>query len=235
MVRQEKLGDVLELSYLRSILNETSEILSNQKDLKRLQSQPRISIDSWVVTKFDELVPLVSPEPIEKTQTQLSFTVSNVGKGNAYNLRSCLYAKPIDDLSSPPIEEIREELFAAEATSKLRREGREPERDPKNHLESSESANFLSNTFVYINGRKRNAFGVDTTGPFPPGTTPPDGFAVGIKLMYEDELEEAHEKIIFTAIGGIPKESLQDFFNRIKGIVNFDEFETIFPEEIQFS
>lgn len=219
------------------VLNEVKsqlDRLEEKEDLRRLQSQPRISVDSWEVTEFEELVPLMAPETIEKTQSQLSFSISNVGKGNAYNLRSCLYAKPIDDLSSPPIEEIQEELSAAESTSKLRRDGREPERDPKNHLENSESADFLSNTFVYIHGRKGNAFAADTTGPPAPGTTMPDGFAVGIKLMYDDEFDETHEKVIFAAIGGVPQESLRDFFERMKGILKFDEFETIFPEEIHF-
>jgi hypothetical protein len=208
--------------------------LENKEDLKRLRNRPRLSIDSWEVTEFDEPVPLMAPESIEKTQTQLSFSISNVGEGNAYNLQSCLYAKPIDDLSSPPIDEVREELLSAEATSKLRRGGREPERDPKNHLESSDSANFLSNTFVHMHGRKGHAFGASATGPFPPETTPPDGFAVGVKLMYDDEFEETREKVIFAAIGGVPQKSLQDFFMRMKGIVRFDEFDTIFPEEIQF-
>jgi len=218
------------LSEVKSQLDQ----LEDKEELRRLQNQPRITIDSWEVTAVDELVPLMGPESIVKTQTQLSFSLSNIGNGNAYNLRSCLYVKPIDDLSSPPIEEIREEILSAESTSKLRREGREPERDPKNHLERSESADFLSNTFVHMHGRKGDAFGVSTTGPFPPGTTRPDGFAVSVKLMYEDEFEEVHQKVIFTALGGVPEESLRDFFKKLKGIVRFEEFETIFPEEIHF-
>lgn len=234
MVKQDKLGDVLELAYLRGIQDDTSEILSNQEEMKRLRNQPRISIDSWEITEHDELVPLMAPKSLEKTQQLLRFSLSNVGEGNAYNLKSSLFVKPIYDLSSPPIYEIREEFASAEPTSKLRREGREPERSAQNYLESSESDVFVANTFVYINGRQGDAFSVNTTGPFAPGTTPPDGFAVGLKLIYDDNFEQTHEKNIFAAIGGIPDDSLQDFFMKMDGIINTGEDDIIFPEEIHF-
>lgn len=244
-MRNKLMGDTenhdLAYQHLRvdpaGILTEVKSQLDRLEDnnqLEQLQNQPRINIDSWEVTTFDELVPLTAPDSIAKTQTQLSFNISNVGKGNAYNLRSCLYAKPIYDISSPPTEEIREELLSAEPTSKLRRDGREPERDAKNYLESSESAEFLSNTFVYMHGRKGHAFGVSTTGPFPPEATQPEGFAVGVKLVYDDEFDETHQKVLFSAIGGVPDDTLHDFFMKLKAIVRMEDFETIFPEDIQF-
>jgi hypothetical protein len=208
--------------------------LESQEDLRRLQNQPRINIDSWEVTEHDELVPLMAPRSLERTQQLLHFNLSNVGEGNAYNLRFCLFVKPIDDLSSPPIDEIREEFFSAESTSKLRREGRDPERSPQNHLESSESAEFMANTFIYMNGKQGNAFSVDTTGPFAPGVTPPDGFAVGLKLIYDDNFEDTHEKPIFSAIGGVPSNSLRDFFMNMRGIIKTGENDVIYPEEIHF-
>lgn len=235
MVKQDKLGDILELAYLREIQKDTSKILSNQNDLQRLQNQPRISIDSWEVTEYGEVVPLFAPRSLEKTQQLIRFNLSNVGEGNAFNLESSLFVKPIYDLSSPPIDEIQREFASAEPTSKLRREGREPERSAQNYLESSESADFVANTFVYMNGRQGDAFSVNTTGPFPPGTTPPEGFAVGLKLIYDDNFEQTHEKNIFAAIGGIPDDSLRDFFMKMDGIINIGEEDIIFPEEIHFS
>lgn len=219
------------------ILNEVKsklDHLEDKEDLRRLQHRPRISIDSWEITTLEEIVPLTAPESLEKTQTQLSFSLSNAGKGNAYNLRSSLYVQPIDDLSSPSVDEIREGVMSAEPTSVLRRKGRDPERDPKNHIEGSESADFVSNTFVYMHGHKGNAFSVDVTGPFLPGTNPPEGVAVGLKLIYDDEFEETHEKVIFTAMGGVPQHSLKDFLRDMTGIIKIRDSNVVFPEGIQF-
>lgn len=186
--------------------------LKSKEDLNRLQNQPRLSIDSWEVTESDETVPLTAAESIEKTQTQLLFSISNNNKGNAYNLQTCLYVKPVDELKSPPVEKMQEELCSAEATAKLRRNEREPEKDPMNNLESSESTDFLSNTFISMHGNKKSAFNVAVTGPYPPDTTPSAGFAVGVKLRYDDEFQEKHDKIIFVVINSVPITSLRDVF-----------------------
>lgn len=149
------------------------EELDTAEDLEKRQNRPRITVDKWGVTSNDELVPLTAPEGLEKTQNRLSFSLTNFGNGDAYELRTCLYVKWIDDLSAPPIQEIETELKSAEPTSVLRREGRGPEDDPQNYLEVNSSTNFNANTFIRVGEKKSGAFGAAATGPFAPGTTPP--------------------------------------------------------------